>query len=137
MRIPQVVVYEQDGRQAAILRPLADRQAWSLREPRQVKACLGLLRKSEPGVLVIKLGRHLEREFALLQSSRRLAPATSVILVADTDHPALVGLGWDLGAAVVLTPPRSREALLEVVSALMEETDTTEGGQDGRTAAGR
>jgi hypothetical protein len=121
MRLPQVVVYESDGRLAALLRPLAERQVWTLREPRQIGPCLRLLPGGEPCVLVIKLGRNLEREFALLQSSRQVAPAASVVLVADTDHPWLAGLGWDLGAAYVLTPPRSRETLLQVVSALMGE----------------
>src|ERR1700722_16451760 len=111
MRLPQVVVYESDGRLAALLRPLAERQVWSLREVRQVEAGLRLLPGGEPCVLVIKLGRDLEREFSLLQRARRTSPAAASVLVADTDHPWLAGLGWDLGAAMVLAPPRPREGL--------------------------
>jgi hypothetical protein len=121
MRLPQVVVYESDGRLAALLRALAERRVWSLREPRQVESCLRLLPGGDPCVLVIKLGRNLEREFELLHSSRRVAPRTSVVVVADTDHSWLSGLGWDLGAACVLVLPRSRETLLEVVATLMGE----------------
>jgi hypothetical protein len=121
MRLPQVVVYETDGRLAALLRPLAERMGWSLREPRQVEACLRLLPGGDPCVLVIKPGSNLEREFGLLEAARRTAPEASVIVVADTDHPWLTGLGWDLGAAMVLAPPRPREALLDVVAGLLGE----------------
>ena len=137
MRLPQVVVYEYDGRLAALLRSLAEREVWSLREPRQIDACLRLLPGGEPCVLVIKLGRDLEREFDLLRRAHSFAPGTAVVLVADTDHPWLMGLGWDLGAAMVLAPPRPRDALLEVVSALMGEPALPAGGADGRTAPGR
>jgi DNA-binding response OmpR family regulator len=123
MRVPQVVIFESDGRLAALLRPLAEQQGWMLREPRRLETCLRLLSRGGPGVFVIKLGRHLEREFALQERARRTAPNTPIILVSESDHPWLVGLGWDLGAAMVLSPPFPREALLEIVPALMINTN--------------
>jgi hypothetical protein len=128
MRLPQVVVFESDGRLAASLQPLAERRVWSLREPRQVDSCLRLLPAGEPCVLVVRLGRDLEREMGLLERARRAAPDTAVVLVGDVDHPGLAGLGWDLGASAVLMPGSPREALLEVVSALMGEPSLPEEG---------
>jgi DNA-binding response OmpR family regulator len=119
MRAPQLVVYESDGRLAALLRPLAEENGWTLREPRRIETCLRLLPRGGPGVLVIKLGRHLEREFALHERARETSPTTPVILVAESDNPWLAGLGWDLGAALVLAPPFPRETLIDVVSSLM------------------
>jgi hypothetical protein len=119
MRLPRVVVFESDGRLAGVLRPLAEERGWLLREPRKVETCLRLLPRGGAGVLVIKLGSHLEREFALQERVRLVSPGTPVVVVADSNHPWLVGLGWDLGAAMVLSPPQAREALLEVVTALM------------------
>jgi DNA-binding response OmpR family regulator len=127
MRLPQVVVYETDGRLAALVRPLVEEQGWLLREPRQLESCVRLLSRGGPGVLVIKLGSHLEREFALQEQARRTSSETPIILVADSNHSWLLGLGWDLGAAMVLAPPMPREALLEIVKALMvEEKSGTE-----------
>jgi hypothetical protein len=152
MHLPQVVVYEPDGRLAAQLRPLAERQAWSLREPRQAEACLRLLPAGEPGVLVVKLGRDLEDELGLVQRARQLSPATGIIVVADSDHPRLAGLAWDLGATLVLTPSPAppehdqnadrRATLFEVLSAWMQGTIPTAGeqapgGADGGTATGQ
>jgi DNA-binding response OmpR family regulator len=121
MRVPQVVIYESDGRLAALLRPLAEQQGWMLREPRRLETCLRLLSRGGPGVLVIRLGTHLEREFALQERARRTSPSTPIVIVADSAHPWLVGLGWDLGAAMVLAPPLPRETLLEIVPALMTD----------------
>jgi hypothetical protein len=119
MRYPQILVHEGDGRLAALLRPLAERQRWLLREPRQGRACLRLLRRGGPNVLVIKAGRALEREFGLLERVSWLFPETATVLVADVEHARLAGLAWDLGAAYVLVPPDSREGLPEVVAGLM------------------
>jgi hypothetical protein len=120
MRHPQILVYEADGRLAALLRPLAEEQRWLLREPRQGRACLRLLRRGGPGVLVIKAGRALEREFALLDRVSWLFPDTATVLVADVAHAGLAGLAWDLGAAYVLVPPHAREGLPDVVAGLMK-----------------
>ncbi|HEY7310966.1 MAG TPA: hypothetical protein VH643_16500 [Gemmataceae bacterium] len=65
MRHPQVLVYESDGRLADVLRPLAEKNKWLLREPRQLSACLRLLDRGGPGVLVLRT-HTLERELATL-----------------------------------------------------------------------
>jgi hypothetical protein len=119
MRYPQLLVYEGDGRLAAQLRPLAEEKRWSLREPRQPEACLRLLGRGRPQVLVVKTGRDLERELALLDRVRWLDPGTAAVVVCDSDHPGLAGLAWDLGAAYVLMPDAPRDSLPEVVLGLM------------------
>ena len=116
---PQLLVYEGDGRLAALLRPLAEANKWSLREPRQLGACLRLLRRGGPGVLVLQAGRDLEREFALLERVAWFFPDTAAVLVGDSEHASLAGLAWDLGAAYVLFPPQPRDTLSEVVTGLM------------------
>jgi hypothetical protein len=119
MRYPQLLVYDGDGRLAALLRPLAEQRRWSLREPRQPGACLRLLGRAGPNLLVLRAGRDLERELTLLDRVSWLHPETATVLVADSDHPRLAGLAWDLGAAYVLMPPLPRDSLPEVVAALM------------------
>jgi hypothetical protein len=119
MRYPQLLVYEGDGRLAAQLRPVAEERRWSLREPRQPGACLRLLRRGGPSVLVLRAGRDLERELTLLERVCWLFPETAVVLVGDLDHQRIAGLAWDLGAACVLVPPLPRELLPQVVTGLM------------------
>jgi hypothetical protein len=116
---PQILVYESDGRLAALLRPLAEERKWALREPRQLAPCLRLLRRGGPGVLVLKAGRDLERELTLLERVAWSFPDTATVLVGDTDSALLAGLAWDLGADYVLFPPLPRERLPEIVAALM------------------
>lgn len=119
MHHPQLLVYETDGRVAALLRPTAEERRWVLREPRQPASCLRLLRRGGPAVLVIKAGRDLERELSLLERAAWLFPDAAVVLVGDNDHPLLAGLAWDLGARYVLFPPQPRERLPEIVVGLM------------------
>src|SRR5437660_3947127 len=118
MRHPQLLVYEGDGRLAELLRPTAKEHRWALREPRQLGECLGLLRNG-PGVLVLKVGRDLERELTLLEQVGWLFPETSTVVVGDSDHAALAGLAWDLGAHYVLVSPHSGERLFEIVLGAM------------------
>jgi hypothetical protein len=119
MRRAQVVIYESDGRLTALLRPRAQAHRWWLREVRQVGACLRVLEKGGGGVLVLRAGRDLEHELALLERVTRRVPDALTVLVGDGDNPALAGLGWDLGARYVLLPPQPREQLPELVEALM------------------
>ncbi len=119
MRYPQLLVYEGDGRLAAQLRPLAEEKRWALREVRQPEACLRLLGRGRPDVLVLKLGRDLERELTFLDRVNWARPATATVVVSDTDHPGLAGLAWDLGAAYVLLPSAPHDSLTEIVGALL------------------
>jgi hypothetical protein len=118
MHHPQVIVWEADGRLAAQLRPLAEERRWVLREPRQAVAVLRLLRRG-PAVVVLKPGRDLEREFALVERVAWVFPEAAVVLVADSEYTRLAALAWDLGAAFVLAPPLPCERLPEIVAALM------------------
>jgi hypothetical protein len=120
---PQVLVYEWDGRLAALLRATAEEKKWSLREPRQLQPCLRLLRRAGPGVLVIRAGRNLERELGLLERVAWLHPETATVLVGDSEHAVLAGLAWDLGAGYVLMPPQPRERLPDIVVGFMEGAD--------------
>lgn len=119
MRYPLLVIYEGDGRLAAQLRPAAARGAWVVREPRQAGACVRWLARGGPAVLVVRVGRDLERELALLERAARLCPEAACVVVAEGDHARVAGLAWDLGAAFVLTADRPPEMLVEVVEALL------------------
>lgn len=127
MRYPQILVCEHDGRLAEVLRrqmeavlwQQGDRPGWLLREPRLPQSCLRLLAQGGPAVLVIKMGRDLPRELALLDRVTEQMPDTKVVLVGDDADPVLASLAWDLGASYVLMPPQPRDLLAEVVSGLM------------------
>jgi DNA-binding NarL/FixJ family response regulator len=119
MRHPQLLIHEGDGRLAALLRPLAERRKWSLREPKRPEECAGVLHRGGPAVVVVKVGRDLEQELALLEEVRRLRPEAAVVVVGDAVHAPLIGPAWDLGAAYVLLPPEPRERLAEIVAGLM------------------
>jgi hypothetical protein len=121
MRHPQLLVYGGDGRLAGLFRPIAQAQEhrWALRQPRQLDECLELLRGGGPGVLLVKVGRDLEGEMTLLEQVAWLFPETATVVIGDSDHAALAGLAWDLGAYYVFVPPPSRERLFEVVLGAM------------------
>src|SRR5437588_9811659 len=97
MRHAQVLVCENDGRLAELLRPRAEAGRWRLRELRHLDACPGLLQRGGGCVLVVKVGRDLEQELGLLEQAGRLFPDVPTVAVGDTDHPALASLLWDLG----------------------------------------
>jgi hypothetical protein len=144
MRLSQVLVYETDGRLAALLRPVAEERGWSLREPRQPEACLRLLRRGGRAVLVLRLGSVPRREATLLERGEgqeavleertlvngltllervaRLCPEAATVVVGDADHAELAALAWDLGAAYVLFPPQPRDGLPDVVAGLLGQT---------------
>lgn len=116
---PQLLVYEADGSLARLLRPLAEKRKWSLREPRRPESCRSLLQRGHASVLVMKLGRDVIHELELLEEVHRLHPTVAAILVSDTNDPTLAGLGWDLGASYVLAPPQPRDRLTDIVTGLM------------------
>ena len=120
MHHPQLLVVESDGRLAALWEPLAKKRRWALREPRQAEACVSLLQRGGPGVLVLKIGRDLEREFALLDRMAWLCPDTGRVVIGEADHTHLAGLAWDLGADCVLFLPQPPDRLDEIVVGLMQ-----------------
>jgi DNA-binding NarL/FixJ family response regulator len=121
MRLPQIVVYEKDGRLKLQLEALAAERRWALREARQPDTCLSHLGQGGAAVVVIKVGRDLERELGLLERTAWLYPDATVVVVGDGDRPHWVGLAWDLGAAYILLPPQPPERLPEIVAGLMGE----------------
>jgi hypothetical protein len=74
-------------------------------------------------VLVLKLGRDLEKELSVLEQATRLYPETPAVVVGDAVNAVLEGLAWDLGASYVLFPPQPREQLPEIVAGLMGRVD--------------
>jgi hypothetical protein len=120
MRSRQVLVYENDGRIAELLRREGKPRQWALREPRRAESCLRLLERNGSSVLVLKIGTDLVEEFTLLERVGWSFPDTATVIVGDAADPVLAGLAWDLGAAVVLFPPQSRHYLVEVVGRLLE-----------------
>lgn len=120
MRYPQLIVWEADGRLAALLRPLAEGNRWSFREARQGEECSRLLARSGgPAVVVLRIGRDLAEEFGLIERMSWRCPRAAAVVVAEAGHGRLAGLAWELGAAYVHLPPTSRESLVAVVAGLM------------------
>jgi DNA-binding NtrC family response regulator len=115
MHQAQVLVYESDGKLAAQLADASARSGFRVREIRQTEACLSCLRRYGPGVLVLRVGRDLERELTLLERVTWLFPETPAIIVGESANPPLVGLAWDLGAHFVLCAPDPLELLPELV----------------------
>lgn len=119
MRFPQVLVYENDGRIAGLLKVTVQDHEWSLRELRQPEACLSLLRRGGLGVVVLKVGHAIEREIAVLEQLSFLFPEARTVVVGDEANPPLAGLAWEFGATYVLFPPQSRDLLPGLVAELM------------------
>ena len=121
MRFPQIVVFEADGRLTGSLRPLAEELGLSPRQVQQSEACRRALRRGGPNILVLRIGRDLDREFTLLDKVSRTLPETHILVVLDQDDPRLRALAWDLGAAYVLPLTRARELLPEIVRGMVTE----------------
>src|SRR6516225_2835539 len=92
VRYPQLIIHEGDGRLTALLRPLAEERKWSMRESPDTAECLDRLRRGGPAVVVLKVGRDLERELTLLEEVRRRRPEASVVVVGEAVHAPLIGL---------------------------------------------
>ena len=120
MRFPQILIYENDGRLAELLRREGKPAEWSLREPRQPDSCLRLLQRGGPSVMVLKVGTDVLQELTLLERVAWLFPDTMTLVVGESADPALAGLAWDLGATVVLFPPQPRHYLIEILGRLLE-----------------
>jgi hypothetical protein len=119
MHSAQVLAYENDGKLTERLRPLSKERGFWLRQVRQHAACLQVLGRDAPDVLVLKLGRDLEREMSVLEQAGRLFPDTACIVVGDSDFPGLESLAWDLGARFVLFPPQPLDMLPELVAHML------------------
>jgi DNA-binding NarL/FixJ family response regulator len=119
MRFPQLLVFEADGRLTASLGPLAEELSLSPRHVQQPEACRRALRRGGPNVLLLRAGRDLDREFALLDQVSRSLPETRIVVVLDQDDARLRGLAWDLGAAYVLPLARSRDLLADVIRGMV------------------
>ncbi len=122
MRHPQIVIFESDGLLAKLLAPTVAERRWLLRESRQVPACLNLLREGGPSLLVLKLGRNLIRELALLDRARTLLPDVPVIVVGDTVDAGLLAVVYELGALYVLLPPEPRTSLIALATQALTAT---------------
>lgn len=122
MRQAQILVFEADGRLAQLLRPGAERQGWRLRELRRADSVAEVLREGGP-VLVLKLGRDLYEELAVLEQVSWSHPETATVVVSNADHAELTALLWDLGAACVLRPSDLLAELPDLVAGLMRGAD--------------
>lgn len=126
MQQAQIVCHGLDERLHESLRPFALHQGLHLREVASLKALLPLLaRNPAASILVVQLGKHLERELSLLEQVALIVPETATIALLGQGNPLLAGLACDLGATVVLTPPhvqdRLEEVLLKLVTAQQAE----------------
>ncbi len=127
MRYPQVLVYEHDALLTSMLEPVARREKWSLRHPRDLAECSELLRRGGPAVLVLRVGRSLAFEMALLERVAWLFPDAGTVVVGEAAQAPVAGLAWDLGADFVMILPQPGEMLPEVVAGLLRPA----GGKDG------
>jgi DNA-binding NtrC family response regulator len=121
VRHPQLLIFDGDQRLTSLLEPVAEAGRWRVRKPRDLAECVETLPAGGPSVLVLRLGRDLETELAMLERVHYLFPDTATVVVGEADQAALAGLAWDLGARFVLFPPLSRELLPDVVAGLMSD----------------
>jgi hypothetical protein len=132
MRTPLLIVWDHDPRLAGILRPFAEAHRWQMREERDEDDALKWLGRGGPAVLVLRVGRDLGREFALLARVSWALPDADVVVVAEGEDSRLAGMAWDLGAAFVMTPPRARDDLPEIVVGLMQTEGVGDAGASAR-----
>ena len=122
MQLKQVLAYGVEGRLAELLREIVQPRGVWLREAARPATCLNLLRKGGGhSLIVLKLGRDLEAELALLSQVSSLFPQAVTVAVGATEHAALAALAWDLGARYVFFPPQPLENLVEVVRTVLQE----------------
>lgn len=100
-----------EGRLAELLTAWAGQRGLAHRLVRHARACLNLVRHNPAAVVVLKLGRDLEKELTLLERLTAYYPETPCLVVGDVDNPDLAALCWDLGAQHVLFPPQPIEKL--------------------------
>ena len=115
MQQAQILAYGVDEPLAGRLQKLGHDEGIWVRAVQQLRACRDLLRDAGPAVLIVMLGKDVAEELALVEEVGRVWPDTAVIVISDTDNPALAALAWDLGARCVLQPPLSIELLPPIV----------------------
>jgi hypothetical protein len=129
-QIAEMLRHDEEGQPAAWLgvsiegieraKPGKEQRGWLLREPRQGQACLRLLRRGGPSVLVLQLSGNGETELALLDHAAWFYPDVLIVVVGAEAHRSLIPLAWDLGATAVIVPPQVREQLQSTVLGLMQ-----------------
>jgi hypothetical protein len=129
-QIAEMLRHDKEGQPAAWLgvsiegieytNPGKKPRGWLLREPRQGQACLRLLHRGGPSVLVLQLSGNGETELALLDQAAWFYPDVLIVVVGAEAHRPLIPLAWDLGATAVIIPPRIREQLQTTVLGLMQ-----------------
>lgn len=121
MQQTQIITCGIDGPLLERLQELAQARRWWLRPTSQPEACRDLVHASPPSVLIVRLGRDLEDELALLEWVHRALPATASIAVGEADNPVLAGLAWEMGVTYALFPPTPIEAINDLIVRLLEE----------------
>ncbi len=120
MQQAQIVCHGLDERPLDALKTFALHQGLHLREVESLKALLPLLAKSPAvSIVVMQLGKHLERELSLLGQLAQVVPETTILALLGLGNPLLAGLACDLGAAAVLTPPHVQDRLEETLLKLV------------------
>jgi DNA-binding NarL/FixJ family response regulator len=120
MRFSQLLVCETDGHLASALESTAKSNRWVLRQPRSIESAIRLLERSTQAVVLLKVGRDVVRELALLKRVSWFFPEVPVVAITDSDDPALIGLAWELGAAYVFSGRGLSQNLAEAISGLMK-----------------
>jgi DNA-binding NarL/FixJ family response regulator len=120
MRFAQLLICETDGRLASALEPTAKMNRWVLRQPRSIDSAIRLLERSAHAVVVLRVGRDVVRELTLLKRIGWYFPEVPVVVVTDSDDPALIGLTWELGAAYVFSGRGLSQHLAEAIGGFMK-----------------
>ena len=121
MRNAQLITFGVDDDTAEGLQPLLRGRGVGLRITRNPKACVNLLRQGAVGVLLLRVGRNLESELALLAQVTQQYPEVAAVVWGDADHPRLAGLACELGARAVLLPPSDQDRLKDILRSLLPE----------------
>jgi hypothetical protein len=128
--VAEMLRFDADGRPVTPPKPKGPRpssvsrgltpEGWLLHETRQPAACMRLLQKGGPTVLIIQLTKDATVELELLEQANRRIPDALSVVVGEEAHRSLAPLAWDLGATAVLLPPRVGERLQEIVLGFMK-----------------
>ena len=121
MRHAQLITYGIEDAAAEPLQKLVQDRGVAVRITRNAKSCLNLLRQGAVGVLLLRVGRHLDTEFSLLLHATQQFPRVQIVVWMDADHPRLAGLAWDLGARAVSSYGPDDERLRDIIRRLLPE----------------